>query len=103
MGKNVGQTDKVIRIVVAIIAAIAAFMTGGTLGIVLWMAQRLPMIEWMGARCEGALAHSAFYLDRLRASCPGPVQTAAMPVTGLVGFCPLYRLFGISTRSADQG
>ena len=67
MGKNVGQTDKVIRIVVAIIAAIAAFMTGGTLGIVLW------------------------------------IVAAVMLVTGLVGFCPLYRLFGISTRSAEQG
>lgn len=46
------------------------------------IAQRLPMTEWMGARCEGALAHSNFYLDRLRASCPGPIKAAAMPVAG---------------------
>ena len=45
------------------------------------IAQRLPMTEWMAARCGGALAHSAFYLDRLRARCPGPVQAAAMPVS----------------------
>lgn len=46
------------------------------------IAQRLPMTEWMGARCDGALAHSGFYVDRLRASCPGPVRAAAMPVAG---------------------
>lgn len=46
------------------------------------IARRLPMTEWMGARCEGALAHSSFYLDRLRNSCPGPVRVAAMPVSG---------------------
>jgi len=46
------------------------------------IAQRLPMTEWMAARCEGALAHSSFYLDRLRASCPGPIRAAAMPVAG---------------------
>lgn len=66
MGKNVGQTDKMIRIVVAVVAAIAAFMSSGTLAIVLW------------------------------------IVAGIMLVTGLVGFCPLYRLFGISTCPVDR-
>lgn len=66
MGKNVGQTDKMIRIVVAVFAAVGAFMSSGTLAIVLW------------------------------------IVAAIMLVTGLVGFCPLYRLFGISTCPVDR-
>lgn len=46
------------------------------------IAERLPMTEWLARRCEGAVAHAAFYLDRLRAACPGPVVQAHMPVTG---------------------
>jgi glycosyltransferase involved in cell wall biosynthesis len=46
------------------------------------LARDLPMTEWMAAYCQGALAHSGFYLDRLAAGCPGPVGQAAMPVTG---------------------
>jgi len=46
------------------------------------IAQRIPMTEWMAGRCDGALAHSGFYMERLRANCPGPVNMAAMPVAG---------------------
>ena len=46
------------------------------------LAVALPMTEWLAAACDGALAHAAFYVERLRAGCPGPVRQAAMPVTG---------------------
>ena len=78
MGKNVGKAlcagtlsaEDIARLEIPCTPELVEgfrFMTGGTLGIVLW------------------------------------IVAAAMLVTGLVGFCPLYRLFGISTRSADQG
>lgn len=37
------------------------------------IAERLPMAEWLAARCAGALAHARFYAPRLEAACPGPV------------------------------
>lgn len=43
------------------------------------MAARLPMTEWVARRCAAALAHSPFYLPRLRASCPGPSRSASLP------------------------
>jgi glycosyltransferase involved in cell wall biosynthesis len=46
------------------------------------LATALPMTEWLAASCDGALAHAAYYLGRLRAGCPGPVRQAAMPVSG---------------------
>ncbi|HRW19193.1 MAG TPA: DUF2892 domain-containing protein [Dermatophilaceae bacterium] len=62
MTTNVGSTDKIARIVVAVVAAaLALFVVKGTLAIVLW------------------------------------VVAAIMLLTGLVGFCPIYRLFGINT------
>jgi len=44
------------------------------------LAKTFPMTEWVGRRCIAALAHSTFYVDRLLASCPGPVSVAALPV-----------------------
>ena len=46
------------------------------------IAAALPMTEWMARRCEGAVAHSEFYLERLNQGCPGPVRQAYMPVSG---------------------
>lgn len=46
------------------------------------IAEGLPMTEWVARRCQGAVAHGAFYLGRLEAACPGPVRQAFMPVTG---------------------
>lgn len=63
MKSNMGTTDKVIRIVVAILIAILYFthIVTGTLGIVL-------------------LVFAGIFL-----------------LTSLIGFCPLYTLFGINT------
>lgn len=62
MKLNVGSTDRMIRIVIAIVAAILALTVAkGAFAIVLW------------------------------------VVAAIMLLTGLVGFCPIYRLFGINT------
>jgi glycosyltransferase involved in cell wall biosynthesis len=33
-----------------------------------------PMTEWMAERLDGALVFSTFYLERVRAACPGPVD-----------------------------
>ena len=38
----------------------------------------LPMTEWLGRRCGAALAHSQFYVNRLEASCPGPIAVAPL-------------------------
>jgi glycosyltransferase involved in cell wall biosynthesis len=44
------------------------------------LAETFPMTEWLGRRCSGALVHANFYLPRLAASCPGPVEMARLPV-----------------------
>ena len=36
------------------------------------------MTEWLGRRCGAALAHSQFYVNRLEASCPGPIAVAPL-------------------------
>lgn len=63
MSANVGSTDKVIRLVLALAAVVAAFVTGmGTLlGVVLL------------------------------------VVAAVLAVTAFTGFCPIYRVLGLST------
>ena len=43
-------------------------------------AARLPMTEWVARRAGGCLAHSGYYVPRLLASCPGPVDVADLPV-----------------------
>jgi len=64
MTKNVGNADKIIRIILAVVAAILAFVVGaGSVGGIVLL-----------------------------------VVAAVLLVTALVGFCPLYRLFGMSTR-----
>lgn len=68
MNANVGPTDKIIRLVLAAIALIAAFSVGlGTgLGILLL------------------------------------VVGIVLGVTAFVGFCPIYRLLGLSTRKGEH-
>lgn len=63
MNANVGSTDKVIRLVLAVAAVVTALVTGmGTvLGVVLL------------------------------------VVAAALAVTAFTGFCPIYRVLGLST------
>lgn len=63
MSRNEGTADRAIRLVVAVVAALAAFAVGAgsVLGIVLL------------------------------------VVGAVMLVTAATGFCPLYRVFGMST------
>lgn len=63
MSRNEGTVDRAIRLVVAVVAALAAFAVGAgsVLGIVLL------------------------------------VVGAVMLVTAATGFCPLYRVFGLST------
>jgi glycosyltransferase involved in cell wall biosynthesis len=43
------------------------------------VADSLPMTEWIASRCGAALAHSRFYLARIEAACPGPVDVAPLP------------------------
>jgi type IV secretory pathway TrbD component len=68
MTTNVGTADRVIRVVLAVVAAIVGFSVGAgsVLGIVLL------------------------------------VVAAVLLVTAAVGFCPLYRLVGLSTSKAKQ-
>lgn len=68
MTANVGTADRVIRVVLAVVAAIVGFSVGAgsILGIVLL------------------------------------VVAAVLLVTAAVGFCPLYRLVGMSTSKAKQ-
>lgn len=62
MHSNVNPLDRVIRIVIAVVAGYGAFSATGALSIVLWLVAGI------------------------------------MLGTAIVGFCPLYRLLGISTR-----
>lgn len=55
------------------------------------IAQTTPMTEWVARQCHGALAHSSFYLNRLRSGCAGPVRQAWMPV----------RTRGVAPRQAE--
>ena len=61
MKTNESTADRVIRIVIAVIAAIVAWKTAGVISIIAW------------------------------------VVAAIMALTAIVGFCPLYRIFGVST------
>ena len=42
------------------------------------VAATTPMTPWLAQKCSAAVAHSAFYIDVLNASCPGP--TAVIPL-----------------------
>jgi fatty acid desaturase len=66
MGTNESGLDRIIRLVIAVVAVIVAFAAGAgsVLGIILF------------------------------------VVAAIMLVTAAVGFCPLYRIFGLSTNRA---
>lgn len=68
MKQNVGATDKIIRILLAIVFAALYFtnVVTGTLGIVLL------------------------------------VVAVVFAATALVGFCPLYSLFGLNTCPANK-
>jgi hypothetical protein len=68
MKKNMGNADRIIRIILAAVIAILYFtdVVTGTLGIVLL------------------------------------VLALVFVLTSLVGFCPLYLLFGISTCSSSK-
>ena len=62
MTSNVNNIDRIVRILVALVAAFFAMSASGAVAILLW------------------------------------VVAAIMVVTAAVGFCPLYKLFGISTK-----
>jgi hypothetical protein len=63
MNANVGSTDKIVRVVLALAAAVLAFVTGigSAMGIVLL------------------------------------VVGVVLAATALTGFCPIYRVLGVST------
>lgn len=67
--RNESTADRVIRLVVAVVAAVVAFMVGA-----------------------GSVAGIVLL-----------VVGAVMVVTAAVGFCPLYRVFGISTCKVPAG
>ncbi len=69
MKKNVGSTDTIIRVVIAIALAAAAFLMD---------VNQIVQI--------GLLVLSAIAL-----------------LTGVVGFCPLYRVLGVRTCKLKQG
>lgn len=68
MTTNVGSADRAVRLALAVLAAVVAFVVGvgSTLGIMLL------------------------------------VVASVMAITGVVRFCPLYRLFGMNTCPVDQ-
>lgn len=68
MQTNVGNPDRIIRVIAAVAALIAAFVLGiGTIGGVLLL-----------------------------------VVAGILGVTAVVGFCPLYRVMGMSTCPAPK-
>lgn len=59
---NEGTVDRVIRVIVALVAGFLALSASGAAATILW------------------------------------IVAAILLITGVVGFCPLYRLFGINTN-----
>jgi glycosyltransferase involved in cell wall biosynthesis len=53
-----------------------------------YTALRFPMTEWLARLADGAVAHSGFYLNRLYASCPGPVTVIPLAYDSLGHFTP---------------
>lgn len=43
-----------------------------------WLADQIPMTEWLAQKATACVAHAPFYAERLRLACPGPV--AVMPL-----------------------
>lgn len=43
-------------------------------------ADKIPMTEWVGAKCAAAIYHGEFYRGRLARSCPGPLARGNLPV-----------------------
>ncbi|MFI4957437.1 MAG: glycosyltransferase family 4 protein [Gammaproteobacteria bacterium] len=41
----------------------------------------LPMTEWICSYATAVMTHSCWAIDRVLASCPGPVQVAALPIS----------------------
>ncbi len=63
MNANVGSADKIVRLVIAVVAAVLAFVVGaGSVGGIILLVVAVVMLG-----------------------------------TAAVGFCPLYRLFGMNT------
>ena len=68
MGRNVGNADRIIRLVVGIAALVGAFVVGiGSVGGVVLL-----------------------------------LVGAIMLGTAAIGFCPLYRVLGLSTRPEER-
>lgn len=68
MAKNIGTADRIIRVGIAVLAAIAAYSVGAaTVGGVVLL-----------------------------------VVAAILLVTAVVGFCPLYAIFGLRTNAAHR-
>ena len=51
MKLNVGSTDRMIRIAIAIVAAILAVVVGGTFGIVLWIVAAIMLVTGIVRVC----------------------------------------------------
>ena len=51
MKANVGSVDRVIRIVLSIMAAVGGYKIGGTLGVLLYVVAGLALITGVSARC----------------------------------------------------
>jgi hypothetical protein len=68
MKKNMGNADRIIRVIVAVVVAVLYFTNtiGGTLGIVLL------------------------------------VLAGVFVLTSFISFCPLYKIFGLSSVSGNE-
>lgn len=51
MQLNVGSTDRMIRIAIAIVAAILAIVVGGTFGVVLWIVAAIMLVTGIVRVC----------------------------------------------------
>jgi type IV secretory pathway TrbD component len=51
MKLNVGSTDRMIRIAIAIVAAILAVVVGGTFGVVLWIVAAIMLVTGIVRVC----------------------------------------------------
>jgi glycosyltransferase involved in cell wall biosynthesis len=70
-------------------AALRFHAKDGLVGWQEYTSEHFPLTEWIGRLADGAVAHSSFYVDRLRRCCGGPVITTPLAYDALSVFTPL--------------
>src|SRR5262249_35619879 len=81
--------DRILEDIYGYGAAVRFHANDGVAGWLEHMSENFPLTEWIGRFADGAVAHSNFYVDRLRHCCGGPVTMIPLAYDALTDFRPL--------------